>query len=292
VIAVGGAGLTTAVAFSFASGIFHPYYVSVLAPFTAALVGAGLVRFARGDHVALVAGPLAIAAGVITELVVLRDSGTLSWLAPPLVAGGGLAAAALALGRRRLRNAALAGAIGLLLVAPAAWSADTLGHATSSTFPAGGPASAAMGGGPGGRGGFAPGGTLPAGGGPGGGFGMDGSSLTTVESYIRGHGGGGLAVSSESTAASALVQGYTNVVGIGGFSGRESEVTAAWLAQQVRAGHIRWVLADSGGFGMRNDGRVGASAVMAAVQKVGRQVTVNGTTLYDLRGQAAALAAA
>ena len=27
--------------FSFASGIFHPYYVSLLAPFLAALVGAG-----------------------------------------------------------------------------------------------------------------------------------------------------------------------------------------------------------------------------------------------------------
>ena len=40
-IAVGGAFLTTAVVFSFASGIFHPYYVSFLAPFAAALVGAG-----------------------------------------------------------------------------------------------------------------------------------------------------------------------------------------------------------------------------------------------------------
>jgi 4-amino-4-deoxy-L-arabinose transferase-like glycosyltransferase len=304
VLAVGGAALTTAVAFSFASGIFHPYYVSALAPFTAALVGAGVVRFARGDNVALVAGPPAVAAGAITELGVLNESGTLSWLAPLLVAGGGLAAVALALGRRRLRDAALAGAIGLLLVAPAAWSEQTLGHATSSTFPAGGPASAASGFG-GGPGGGAPGGAIPgrttgaapggaggfAPGGPGG-FGADGSSLTAVESYIRSHGGGGLAVSSQSTAASALVSGYTNVVGIGGFSGRESEVTTAWLAQQVRAGRIRWVLADSGGFGMRNDGRVGASAVMAAVQHVGRQVTVNGTTLYDLGGQAAALAAA
>jgi 4-amino-4-deoxy-L-arabinose transferase-like glycosyltransferase len=301
VLAVGGAALTTAVAFSFASGIFHPYYVSALAPFTAALVGAGVARFARGDDVALIAGPLAIAAGVITELVVLHESGTLSWLAPLLVAGGGLAAVALALGRRRLRNAALAGAIGLLLVAPAAWSADTLGHATAGTFPAGGPASAATG--FGGRGGVAPGGTTgaaPGGGaqaggfgGPGGGgFGMDSSSLTSVESYIRSHGGGGVAVSSQSTAASAIVGGDTNVVGIGGFSGRESEVTTAWLAQQVREGHIRWVLADSGGFGMRNDGRVGSSAVMAAIQKVGKKVTVNGTTLYDLSGQAAALAAA
>ena len=42
VLAVGGSALTAAVAFSFASGIFHPYYVSELAPFLAALVGAGV----------------------------------------------------------------------------------------------------------------------------------------------------------------------------------------------------------------------------------------------------------
>ena len=40
-IVVGGAFLTTAVVFSFASGIFHPYYVSFLAPWAAVLVGAG-----------------------------------------------------------------------------------------------------------------------------------------------------------------------------------------------------------------------------------------------------------
>ncbi len=40
-IAVGGAFAVTAVAFSRAQGIFHPYYVSALAPFTALLVGAG-----------------------------------------------------------------------------------------------------------------------------------------------------------------------------------------------------------------------------------------------------------
>ena len=47
-IAVGGAFAVTAVAFSHASGIFHPYYVSALAPFTAALVGAGAAELARG----------------------------------------------------------------------------------------------------------------------------------------------------------------------------------------------------------------------------------------------------
>ena len=99
-------------------------------------------------------------------------------------------------------------------------------------------------------------------------------------------------MSSQQGAATAIIASGANVAGIGGFSGRESEVTTAWLAAQVREGHIRWVLADSSGFGMRNDGRVGSSAVMAAVQKVGKKVTVNGTTIYDLSGRADALAAA
>src|SRR5205823_4187934 len=146
ILATGGAALTTAVAFSFASGIFHPYYVSALAPFVAALVGAGVVRFARGDALGRAAGGLAIAAAVVTELVVLHENATLPWLAPLLVALGGLAAVAVGLGAGRLRAAALAAAIGLLLIAPAAWSVDTLGHATSATFPAGGPAGNAAGG--------------------------------------------------------------------------------------------------------------------------------------------------
>jgi hypothetical protein len=45
-IAVGGAFLTTAVAFSYAHGIFHPYYVSALAPAVAALAGFGSLSYA------------------------------------------------------------------------------------------------------------------------------------------------------------------------------------------------------------------------------------------------------
>jgi hypothetical protein len=85
------------------------------------------------------------------------------------------------------------------------------------------------------------------------------------------------------------------VAGIGGFSGRESEVDAQWLANAVRNGQIRWVLGSSGnGFGS-NDGRVGSSKVMAAVEQVGRKVTITSgsstITLYDLSGKADALAA-
>ncbi|HTA35639.1 MAG TPA: glycosyltransferase family 39 protein, partial [Solirubrobacteraceae bacterium] len=66
-IAVGGAFLTTAVLFSAASGIFHPYYVSLLAPFIAALIGAGVGQMLAPGRAARVLAPLAIAGGAITE---------------------------------------------------------------------------------------------------------------------------------------------------------------------------------------------------------------------------------
>ncbi|HWK28536.1 MAG TPA: glycosyltransferase family 39 protein [Solirubrobacter sp.] len=363
VLAVGGSALTIAVAFSKASGIFHPYYVSELAPFSAALVGAGAVRFTRGDGVARVFGPLAIAGGVITELIVLGNSDTLPWVAPLIVVGGVLAAGALAFApEARWRNAALATALATLLIAPATWSIQTLGHATNGTFPAGGPANAGMGfggpgggrgrfaggGGPGGGGftpgagsssgggtvpgaggsssggfvpgagsssgggtvpgagsssggssssggGFGPGGSSSRGGfgGPGGGgiFGGDSASLQTALAYIKANGGGTLAVSSQSTAAAAIINSDADVAGIGGFSGRESEVSVQWLAQQVAAGKIRWVLADGSGGGLFNDGRAGASVAMAAVEATCKPVDVDGVTLYDCQGAASALAA-
>jgi 4-amino-4-deoxy-L-arabinose transferase-like glycosyltransferase len=355
VIAAGGAFATIAVAFSFAQGIFHPYYVSELAPFLAAIVGAGVGWFLQRSWTAGIFAAVAVLAGVVTELVVLHGNpGHLSWLPAVLVVLGLAAAVALvALRTRPARAAVLAAALGLLLLAPASWAVQTLGHATSGTFPAGGPASAGIGGGPGGgpgRGGF-PGGAPPSGagssasgsgaagsgaagsgsagsgrlgapptgapgstgsgstgsrstrggfgpgaGGVGGGpFGADSAGLTQALAYVAQHGGGTIAVSSQTGAAGAIIQSGAKVAGIGGFSGRESEVDAQWLANAVRNGQIRWVIAGSGnGFG-GNDGRVGSSKVMAAVEHVGRKVTITSgsstITLYDLSGKADALAA-
>jgi 4-amino-4-deoxy-L-arabinose transferase-like glycosyltransferase len=72
-LAVGGAFATTAVLFSAASGIFHPYYVSLLAPFVAALVGAGAAQLLGGGRSARLLAPLAVAGGVTVELVVRGD---------------------------------------------------------------------------------------------------------------------------------------------------------------------------------------------------------------------------
>lgn len=154
-IAVGGAFATSAVAFSFASGIFHPYYVSALAPFAAALVGATVGLVQEGGTRARIVGAAAVAAGAVTTLAVLHATGDMGWLAPLAVVAGGAAIVAVLLPgvTARLRNAVLAAMLALLLFAPASWAVQTLGHATSSTFPAGGPASQGMGGGPGGAGG-------------------------------------------------------------------------------------------------------------------------------------------
>jgi 4-amino-4-deoxy-L-arabinose transferase-like glycosyltransferase len=340
-IAVGGSFLTIAAAFSLAKGIFHPYYVSQLAPFTAALVGAGAAELIRGGRVTRVVAPLAIAAGVVGELLVIhRGASDEAWLAPLLVVVGAVAAAALAARLpARVRAAAAAAAIAALLIAPASWAVDTLGHAASGTFPAGGPASAAFGGPGGGPAGFggrfagrpagagfsggppgaaggappgavggsagatgAPGGSAGAvGGAPaatggpgfagGGMFGGDNQSLTQALAYVPAHGGGTIAVSSQTGAATAIIDSGAKVAGIGGFSGRESDVSISWLAQAVRSGEIRWVLTGGDAPGFGRDGRTGSTTVMAAVQQTCRAVSsVSG--LYDCSGRAAALAAA
>src|SRR5919204_121187 len=63
VIATGGAFATIAVAFSFAKGIFHPYYVSELAPFLAALVGGGIGWFLQRERGTTVFAAAAVLAG-------------------------------------------------------------------------------------------------------------------------------------------------------------------------------------------------------------------------------------
>jgi 4-amino-4-deoxy-L-arabinose transferase-like glycosyltransferase len=303
VIATGGAFATCAVAFSFASGIFHPYYVSLLAPFIAALVGATAGLALDGGLRARIVGPLAVVGGVAAELVVLHNNpGQLTWLPPMLGAFGGLAAVALFVApTRAFRRAALAGALSLLMIAPASWAVQTLGHPANGTFPAGGPSvmggPGGFGGGPGGgpagilgRGGGGPQGGMP------GGFGGDGQALSSVLAYTRAHGGGTVAISSQRGASAEIIRSGADVAGIGGFSGRESEVSVSWLANAVRSGQIRWVLTDGGGgpgFG-RPDGRTGSSKLMAAVAKTCTRVPGAGSsagTLYDCSGHAAALAA-
>jgi 4-amino-4-deoxy-L-arabinose transferase-like glycosyltransferase len=341
-IAVGGAFVCSAVVFSFASGIFHPYYVSFLAPFAAALAGAGaglmLPRSLGGSadgRTARVVAPVAVAAGAATELVVLGElGGAMSWARPLLIGVAGACALLLALALAgRVRAVLVAVALAALLAAPSAWALQTVGHATSSTFPAGGPAGASIGGsgGGGGPGGGGPGGFRGGAGGPrggtaggfggqaasggglhgaqgsrggfpggggfaggAGGFGGDSAGLTAAIRYAEQHGGGAIGVSSQSSAAAAILSSDANVAGLGGFSGRESSVTAGWIAMEVREGRLRWVTVDDTQAATPpGDARTGSQTAMDAVAKTCRAVTLSstGTTarMYDCLGRSAAI---
>jgi 4-amino-4-deoxy-L-arabinose transferase-like glycosyltransferase len=111
-------------------------------------------------------------------------------------------------------------------------------------------------------------------------FGDNSASLTSALAYVKAHRGGTLGVSSQQGAAASIIESGANVAGLGGFSGRESDVSVAWLKQAVAEGKIRWVLVD-GNTGMGpQDGRTGATTVMDWVQSHGKKVTSSG--LYDL----------
>ncbi|MFC5661862.1 ArnT family glycosyltransferase [Kitasatospora misakiensis] len=94
----GGWLISTALTFSFMSGIFHQYYTVALAPAVAALVGMGVDGLWRARHrlpyAAVLAATLAVT--VVWAYVLLgRSAQFLPWLRPAVLAGGLLAAVAL-----------------------------------------------------------------------------------------------------------------------------------------------------------------------------------------------------
>ena len=103
--------------------------------------------------------------------------------------------------------------------------------------------------------------------------------------YARANGGGTVAIGGQQGAAGPIIDSGADVVAIGGFSGRESQVNADWLADAVRDGRVRWVLADQGGMGGPQDSRVGDRAVMSTVAETCKPVS-SVTGLYDCSGSA------
>ncbi|MEA2305593.1 MAG: hypothetical protein QOH43_2873 [Solirubrobacteraceae bacterium] len=155
--------------FSSQKGIFHPYYVSALAPAVAALSGAGVVvlwRWARASWVgwAVLAATVAGTAWLSVDLLGRTATFTPclrvavpAAAAVAIVASHGLRAPR-RLGRRALLIAAVAGAFALT-AGPTAYSVANLGRSLNGDNVLAGPASVGaggiggMGGGPGGTGG-------------------------------------------------------------------------------------------------------------------------------------------
>ena len=297
-IVIGGWFFAAAVVFSYSDGIIHTYYLSALAPATSALAGIGIVSLGRDARRGGPWAALPLLAVVLTawlQVTLLGRSSYDSWLVPLVVAASVAACVALVSlavfpewsARGRVAAAALAVATVGFLAAPAAWSESTWKVPVSGTFPGAGPTYLSSGGGFGGGG--------PGPGGFAGGLGGSGSSdVDTALSYVETHGATrrfALIVSSEEEAAQYVIAGKP-VSSMGGFTGRETVLTHAYLARLVRSGEARYfLLGGQGGFGPGGGANEGASTVESVCTQVS-STTWGGSgsaALYDCAGKADAI---
>lgn len=301
--------------FSLVSGIIHSYYVVVLAPAIAALVGAGLVdlwafraRFRLGGI------PLAVAiasTAAISWLLLDRTPSFYPSLGVAVLIVGLLAATSVAfplLLRSRVQLIAAGIGVAVLFAGPAVYAVETMNTAYSGGDPAAGPPGhgASFGafpagfGGPGspltGRGGGLPGtgGGFRGGGfgGPGGIPGLDGrgaqASDSALVTYLLANQGSAtwiVATNSAQGAASIQLASGKPVMAMGGFIGSDPVPTQDQLKALVQSGALRFVLL-GGGPGGGGFGFGGASAINSWVASVGTAVNYGGSggSLYDLSG--------
>ena len=122
-------------------------------------------------------------------------------------------------------------------------------------------------------------------------FGGDTQSLTEALAYAKANGGGTIAVSSQSGAGAQVIDG-ADVVAIGGFSGRESEVTRAVArrGRPRRQGPLGAGGRDGGGAGF-NDGRTGSRSRDGRRRSTTCKRCHSVDGLYDCQGYEDALAA-
>src|SRR3954468_1972414 len=273
------------VVFSHQQGIFHPYYVSTLAPAVAVLAGAGL-------HATLVwarrswAGVVALAVGVlgsawIAVAVLARTPDFAPWLRTLIPVAATIAVyGAAALRRPGLcpRRALAIGAIAAVIAVgagPAAYAVATSGRALSGNNVTAGPAAASAFGRPGGSGG-----------------GMvddQGTASASLIRYLLAHQGSAkdlVATSGSGSAAPIILATGKPVVTIGGFNGGDPAPTVSQRAALVRSAQLEYVLLGGGGFrgGARGPGGQSSQAAIEQwVQAHGKAVTDAGTgngTLY------------
>ena len=158
----GGWLILTALLFSFAQGIIHPYYTIALAPAIGALVGIGGVALWRERHrvsARVVLAAMVVAATVWSAVLLSRSPDWLPWLRYAVVVAGLVAAAGL-IAAGRLRRVATGAVIGLAIAASlggsVTYAVDTALTPHTGAIPSAGPAVAGAsafgpGGGPGGN---------------------------------------------------------------------------------------------------------------------------------------------
>jgi 4-amino-4-deoxy-L-arabinose transferase-like glycosyltransferase len=241
----GGWLVTGSVFFSLA-GFFHEYYLSMLAPALAALVGIGIIALwrLRRQHPWLATGLLLAAAGGTLALQLATASayvGVAWWLWPAvalIILGALLLVAAIL---RRARPVALSGFASVttaMLLIPAVWSGlTTFNSSSNQSLPS---AYSGQASGPANRG--------------------DTQVNEELLAYLQENTQGAtylMAVPSSMQGSDYIIATGRPVLYMGGFSGQDEVVTADGLAQMVADGELRFIYWTIGGnrgaFGNQSD---------------------------------------
>jgi 4-amino-4-deoxy-L-arabinose transferase-like glycosyltransferase len=122
------------------------------------------------------------------------------------------------------------------------------------------------------------------------------ADIGTALAYAKAHQPGSrwaLIVSSEQEAAPSVIRGES-VAAMGGFTGRETVLTNAYLAKLVRSGEARYfLLGGQGRFGPGGGNNAAVNTITSTCKPVTTSAASSGSgTLYDCAGRADAIATA
>jgi 4-amino-4-deoxy-L-arabinose transferase-like glycosyltransferase len=274
----GGWLVVTAVVFSFANGIVHPYYTVALAPAVGAVIGIGAILLWRNRSDVRCAAAMAatvVVTAVLAAVLLTRHGDWLDWLRLTVAVGGvGVAGLLLVVARlpRRLAVAVAGLAVAACLAAPTAYTLATVATPHSGAIPSVGPAS-----GPGGFGGMG-GGLLDS---PDPGAGLSALLAADADRYAW-----TAAVVGSNNAAGYQLASGAPVMAVGGFNGTDPSPTLEQFQSDVAAGRIRYFVRGRmmfGGFGGHdNGGSREAADINEWVEAHYTPMTVDGTVVYDL----------
>lgn len=259
------------VIFSMTSGVIHPYYVVVMAPAVAALVGISL-PFLWGAYVRRkpYAWLLPVLVGVtaVTTVIILGYASTMMWLMW-IVGLLGLAGMIglfvnLYAPRRWLQNLAIVTALATCTLAPTVYTLSTVNVAHTGSIPTAGPNSTAM-------------------------RGSNNESSqanSQLVQYLVEHQNGAtwlVAVASANESAAIQLTSGQPVMAVGGFNGSDTPLTLEQFKQLVKAGKVKYYAISSHSRGGGGPGS-GNNEITAWVKQTGTVVNYGGSdvTLYEL----------
>ncbi|AJK65061.1 MULTISPECIES: glycosyltransferase family 39 protein [Bacillus amyloliquefaciens group] len=237
---------------------FHHYYLIMLAPPIAALVGAGwvalvhLYRKQAGWKTWLLPAAILVTTGF--ELFILRNYNDQIGAGWSIGAGvlGAVAAIALFVFKQRQKPLSYyvsLAALLVLMVMPIYWASTPLLYGGNSSLPETGPQLAST---------------------SGKGMGMDNASVNTkLINYLEKHNAGAdylFAATDSNTAAPYIIKTKKAVMAIGGFSGSDPAITLTQFKKLVKEGKVKYFLTSGMGKGGKND-------IVQWVEKNGKKVS-------------------